>query len=104
MTNAIEDQLDRDLDLSEARLQTAVVLAAVAGGVLLVVWIGLIGAIRRNLELHAATVSERKALDDQIQYAQRLESLSVLAGGIAHDFNNLLTGILSNAGTARPVS
>jgi signal transduction histidine kinase/CheY-like chemotaxis protein len=73
----------------------------VAGGVLLVVWIGLIGTIRRSLELHAAAVGERQALEDQIQYAQRLESLSVLAGGIAHDFNNLLTGILSNAGTAR---
>jgi signal transduction histidine kinase/CheY-like chemotaxis protein len=101
LTHSIEDQLDRDLDHYKARLQTAVVLAAMAGVVLVMVWIGLIGAIRRSLELHAATVSERRALEDQIQYAQRLESLSVLAGGIAHDFNNLLTGILSNAGTAR---
>ena len=101
LTSSIEEQLNQELDRSEGRLRTAVVLAAVAGGVLLMVWIGLIGAIRRSLELHAAAVGERQALEDQIQYAQRLESLSVLAGGIAHDFNNLLTGILSNAGTAR---
>ncbi len=43
---------------------------------------------------------ERGALEAQIQHAQKLESLGVLAGGIAHDFNNLLMGVLGNAGLA----
>jgi len=41
--------------------------------------------------------ADRISLERQIQQAQKMESLGVMAGGIAHDFNNILMAVMGNA-------
>jgi len=49
--------------------------------------IGILGVTR--------DITERKELETQLQRAQKMKSLGLLAGGVAHDLNNILSGIVS---------
>ncbi len=65
------------------------------GAVVATVW-NAQAQVEAEQELERAEQA-RRAQEDRIHQATRLESLGVMAGGIAHDFNNLLVGVLGNA-------
>jgi PAS domain S-box-containing protein len=55
---------------------------------------GLLG-VTRDITERLKAAKERERLAENLERAQKMESLGTLAGGVAHDLNNLLSGIVS---------
>lgn len=56
--------------------------------------IGFRGLIR-DISQRKLTEAEKEKLQEQLQRAQKMEAIGMLAGGVAHDLNNILSGLTS---------
>ena len=56
-----------------------------------------ITGIGRDVTVRLLSEKEKQKLQVQLNQAQKMESIGILAGGIAHNFNNILMGIQGRA-------
>ena len=85
---------------NQERLLLAIGLLVALGGVLggvALVFLRLNLRLKREIATRVQAVEERSRMESQLQHAQKMKSLGVLAGGVAHDMNNVLGAILGFA-------
>jgi PAS domain S-box-containing protein len=63
-------------------------------------WNDMYGETHRTVTLY--DISERRAVEEELARAGRMEAVGRLAGGIAHDFGNLLSIIIGNLELLEP--
>ena len=51
--------------------------------------------VLRDISERLKADKEKKKLETQLQRAQKMEAIGMLAGGVAHDLNNVLSGLVS---------
>jgi signal transduction histidine kinase/CheY-like chemotaxis protein len=85
-------------------IERALLAAGICGACALFVvfWVAsLRRRVRKQLVQIRASLEDRARLEAELERAERLNSLGMMAGGIAHDFNNLLTVIMGNITLAK---
>ncbi len=90
----VEETL-QDIEGRERHFQTIKFPVPMGGGKT------VLGGIAVDITERKQAEEERIRMQEQLNRAQKLDSLGVLAGGIAHDFNNILTAVLGNLSFAR---